>query len=97
MSAWYVFSAIGFYPVNPADGKYVFGTPQISETTFNLPDGKTFAVKATNLSDSNIYIAKVILNGKEYPKGYITHQDVMAGGTLEFQMTNKPGVVFLME
>ncbi len=97
MSAWYVFSAIGFYPVNPADGKYVFGTPQIYETTFNLPDGKTFVVKATNLSDSNIYIAKVILNGKEYPKGYITHKDLIAGGTLEFQMSGKPGVAFLME
>jgi predicted alpha-1,2-mannosidase len=97
MSAWYVFSAIGFYPVNPADGKYVFGTPQISEATFNLPDGKTFTVKATNLSDSNIYVTKVILNGKDYPKGYITHQDLMAGGTLEFQMSDKPGVVFLME
>ena len=97
MSAWYVFSACGFYPVNPADGKYVFGTPQISEATFNLPEGKTFTVKATNLSDSNIYIAKVILNGKEYPKGYITHQDLMNGGMLEFQMSDKPGVVFVME
>lgn len=97
MSAWYVFSAIGFYPVNPADGKYVFGTPHISEATFNLPGGKTFVVEATNLSDKNIYIAKVILNGQEYPKGYITHQDLMDGGTLEFQMSDKPGVVFLME
>lgn len=97
MSAWYVFSAIGFYPVNPADGKYVFGTPQVSEAIFNLPEGKTFTVKATNLSDSNIYIAKVILNGKEYPRGFIRHQDLMNGGTLEFQMSDKPGVVFLME
>lgn len=97
MSAWYVFSALGFYPVNPADGKYVFGTPQISEATLNLPDGKTFVVKASNLSDKNIYIAKVLLNGTDYIKGYITHQILLDGGTLEFQMSDKLGMVFSME
>jgi len=97
MSAWYVFSACGFYPVNPADGKYVFGTPQFAEVAINLPNKKTFTVKAKNLSGENIYIEKVILNSQEYSKGYITHQQMLEGGTLEFQMGNKPGIVFSME
>ena len=97
MSAWYVFSALGFYPVNPADGKYVFGTPQFSEIAVNLPNMKSFVVKAQNLTDQNIYIKKVVLNGKEYDKGYITHQQLLEGGILEFQMSDQPGMVFLME
>ncbi|NEW84959.1 MAG: glycoside hydrolase family 92 protein, partial [Mariniphaga sp.] len=97
MSAWYVFSAMGFYPVNPADGRYVFGTPQFAEVLVNLQNNKAFTVKATNLSPQNIYIEKVILNGKEYDKGYITHQELMAGGSLEFLMSDKPGKVFIME
>jgi predicted alpha-1,2-mannosidase len=97
MSAWYVFSACGFYPVNPADGRYVFGTPQFAELTINLPNKKTFTIKAKNLSGENIYIEKVILNGQDYLKGYITHQQLLEGGTLEFRMSNKPGMVFSME
>jgi len=97
MSAWYVFSALGFYPVNPADGKYVFGTPQFSEITINLPNKKSFVVKAQNLTIQNIYIKKVLLNGKEYDKGYITHQQLLEGGILEFQMLDKPGMVFSMD
>lgn len=97
MSAWYVFSAMGFYPVNPADGRYVFGTPQFADVVVNLQNNKAFTVKATNLSKQNIYIQKVILNGKEYDKGYITHQELMAGGSLEFLMSDKPGKVFIME
>jgi len=97
MSAWYVFSVCGFYPVNPADGRYVFGTPQFAELAINLPNKKTFTVLAKNLSGENIYIEKVLLNGKESNKGYITHQQLLEGGTLEFQMGNKPGIVFSME
>jgi len=97
MSAWYVFSACGFYPVNPADGRYVFGTPQFAELVINLPNKKTFTVKAKDLSGDNIYIGKVILNGHDYLKGYITHQQLLEGGTLEFQMRNKPGMVFSMD
>ncbi len=97
MSAWYVFSACGFYPVNPADGRYVFGTPQFAELAINLPNKKTFTVLAKNLSGENIYIEKVTLNGQDYPKGYISHQQLLEGGTLEFQMSNKPGMVFSME
>jgi len=97
MSAWYVFSACGFYPVNPADGRYVFGTPQFAELVINLPNKKTFMVKAKDLSGENIYIEKVTLKGQNYTKGYVTHQQLLEGGTLEFTMGNKPGMVFSME
>jgi predicted alpha-1,2-mannosidase len=97
MSAWYVFSACGFYPVNPADGRYVFGTPQFEELSINLPNKKTFTVRARNLSGENIYIGKVTLNGKDYQKGYITHQQLLEGGRLEFKMRKKQGMVFSME
>jgi len=97
MSAWYVFSALGFYPVNPSDGRYVFGTPGFSEITISLPNNKSFTVKAINLTNQNIYIEKVLLNGEDYKKGYITHQQLKGGGTLEFQMSDKPGMVFSME
>ncbi|MEA4976560.1 MAG: GH92 family glycosyl hydrolase [Paludibacter sp.] len=97
MSAWYIFSALGFYPVNPADGKYVFGTPLFKEVLINLPNKKTFTVKATGLSDQHIYIQKILLNGKETDKGYISHQQILDGGTLEFQMGNKKGNVFSMD
>jgi putative alpha-1,2-mannosidase len=97
MSAWYIFSAMGFYPVNPADGRYVFGTPQFPGLSINLPNKKTFTVNAKNLSNENIYIGKVILNGENYSKGYITHQQLLEGGTLEFEMANKPGMVFSMD
>jgi len=96
MSAWYVFSALGFYPVNPAGGNYVFGTPLFSEVAINLPNKKTFKVIARNLSNQNIYIKKILLNGKEDDKGYITHKQILDGGTLEFQMGNKHGKVFSM-
>jgi len=96
MSAWYIFSACGFYPVNPADGRYIFGTPGFAEMAINLPNKKVFTVKATNLSEKNIYIKKVFLNGKDCQKGYITHQQLLEGGLLEFQMGDKPGMVFSM-
>ena len=96
MSAWYVFSALGFYPVNPADGNYVFGTPLFREVSINLPNKKVFKIIARDLSNQNIYIQKVLLNGKEDDRGYISHQQILDGGTLEFQMGNKHGKVFSM-
>ncbi len=88
MSAWYVFSALGFFTVKPADGRYVFGTPQFEEIKLNLPDLKTFVVSAKNLSDENIYISKALFNGNDYSKGYFTRRILMEGGTLEFEMTD---------
>ncbi|OIQ23211.1 GH92 family glycosyl hydrolase [Lacinutrix sp. MedPE-SW] len=90
MSAWYIFSSIGFYPVTPGSNQYIIGTPLFKNATFNLENGKTFTVSATNLSDTNKYIASASLNGKPLQQSFITHQDIMNGGTLHFKMTNSP-------
>ena len=90
MSAWYMFNAMGFYPVDPVSLKYVFGAPQIEEITLNLPNGKSFKVIAKDLSVANKYIASIQLNGKTYDKNYIHHDDIMNGGTLIYQMTATP-------
>lgn len=90
MSAWYVFSSLGFYPVTPASNQYIIGTPLLEKATINLENGKQFHINAHNLSDANIYIEKVILNGKPLSKTYLAHQDIIQGGTLDFYMTNKP-------
>ncbi len=85
MSAWYILSNLGFYQVEPASGRYWFGTPAFEKAEIALPDGK-FTVKANNLSAENRYIRGVKLNGKDYDKMYIDHSDIMAGGELEFEM-----------
>ena len=94
MSSWYIFSAMGFYPVNPCSGKYVFGTPLLDEVTLHLYNGKSFTIKARNLSDKNIYINKIKLNNKEYTKGYLLHSDIIKGGTIEFIMGDKRGIPY---
>ena len=86
MSAWYVFSAMGFYPLNPADGIYQIGTPSFNKLTLNLPGGETFAVIAENVSDKNFRISSVSLNGKPLDRMYITHAEIMAGGELRMVM-----------
>lgn len=91
MSAWYVFGALGFYPVNPVSGEYVIGTPMLEEAVIQLPDRKTFTVKAPRKEDNEVYICSMKLNGEKYTKNYITHQDIMKGGILEFVMTASPG------
>jgi len=90
ISAWYNLSALGFYPVFPASQEYIFGSPIFDKATINLSDGKKFTVESKNNSDKNIYIQKVELNGKEYKKVHITHQDIIKGGNLKFYMGNKP-------
>jgi predicted alpha-1,2-mannosidase len=90
MSAWYVFSAMGFYPVNPTGGKYILGSPALKKTVLSLENGNVFTVLAPNVSDKNIYIKAVKLNDKIYDKAYIMHQDIMKGGKLEFIMDSKP-------
>ena len=92
MSAWYVFSAMGFYPVNPAEQVYVFGKPMLHSAEFTVKD-KTFKVIAHNLDEKNIYIQSIKLNGQEYNQLYITHEDIVAGGTLEFFMGPIPSKV----
>lgn len=86
MSAWYMFSAMGFYPVNPVSGEYVFGAPQFPKFTLHLADGKTFTILAEGLSEEHKYIDSITLNGKPYTKSYITHEDILKGGTLVYKM-----------
>ncbi len=90
MSAWYIFSSMGFYPVFPASEKYVFGTPLFEKLTLNLEDDKKFIVQAKQLSDTNIYIQSVELNGKPHTKSYIMHDDIVAGSELVFMMGDTP-------
>ena len=89
MSAWYMFSAMGFYPVNPVSGEYVFGAPQLAEFVLHLADGKTFTIKAEGLSEANKYVKSITLNGEPYTKNFISHADIVKGGTLVYQMTDK--------
>ena len=90
MSAWYIFTAMGFYPVCPGSDQYVLGAPYVPSVRLSLPGGKTLHIKATGVSDKKRYVKAVRLNGKPYDKLYITHADIMAGGTLEFEMSSSP-------
>lgn len=94
MSAWYVFSAMGFYPVDPISGKYEIGTLMYPEMKMHLANGKIFTILAPAVSKENIYIQSVKLDGKPYDKSYITHEQIMNGSIFEFEMGNKPGKVW---
>lgn len=94
MSSWYVFSALGFYPVNPSDGMYVFGRPIFDKVVLKLSEKKTFEIRVNNNSAENKYIQSIELNGQLYNKLYISHSDIMAGGTLVFTMGNRPNEQF---
>ena len=90
MSAWYIFTAMGFYPVCPGSDQYVLGAPYVPSCKLTLPNGKLFLIKAPGVSDKKRYVKEVRLNGKLYDKLYLTHADIMAGGTLEFIMSATP-------
>ena len=90
MSAWYIFSAMGFYPVNPANGRYDLGSPIFSEIEIAFQDESTFQIIANDLNEENIYVESVLLNGEPLDRMYILHDEIMDGGILEFNMTNKP-------
>lgn len=90
MSAWYVFSAMGFYPVNPADGRYIIGSPLLDECTLKLAGNKEFHIRTIRKSPEDIYIQSVTLNGKKHKDFFITHQNIMNGGTMVFKMGKKP-------
>ncbi|PLW92383.1 MAG: glycosyl hydrolase family 92 [Marinilabiliales bacterium] len=94
MSAWYVLSSLGLYPVNPADGYFVFGSPQLQRATINLENGNKFTISCTNYGENNKYIASVMLNGSEYPYSYIHYDDIFKGGNLVFTMSDKPNREF---
>jgi predicted alpha-1,2-mannosidase len=86
MSAWYIFSALGFYPVAPGSDRYDLGSPLIKEAVINLENGKQFTVSTINQSPENIYVKKAELNGKKLDRLWITHEEIMAGGTMVFYM-----------
>ena len=86
MSAWYVFSAMGFYPVDPVSGRYEIGTPLYPEVKLHLANGKIFTVRANGVSRENCYIQSMKYNGAPYDKTYVTHEQIMSGGVLEFEM-----------
>jgi predicted alpha-1,2-mannosidase len=94
MSAWYVLSALGFYPVNPASGAYVLGTPLFEEAVVELGAGKTLVLRAKRSSNADAYIQSVKLNGKPYEKVWFHHRDIVSGATLEFRLAGRPNQSF---
>lgn len=90
MSAWYVLSSLGLYSVTPGTNEYIIGTPLFDKATINLENGKTFTIVAKNGSKENIYIKSATLNSQDYPYSFISHEAIMNGGTLVFEMTNSP-------
>ena len=94
MSAWYVLSSMGFYPVNPANGAYVFGSPLFNEAEIGLPGGKSFKIIAENNSKTNLFIQSATLNGEPYKNSFITHKEILKGGELKFVMGNQPNPEF---
>lgn len=90
MSAWYVLSALGFYPVTPGTTDYIIGTPLFSSATINLENGKSFVIKANNISVDNFYIQSASLNNTKYNKSYLSYFDINKGGILSFNMGDKP-------
>src|ERR1700744_5314672 len=94
MSAWYIFSALGFYPVGPGDDRYSIGSPAVQAATLRLENGKTFHIEARNQGDKNVYVQRAELNGQPLHRLYITYQEVMDGGNLVFYMGAKPNKQF---
>ncbi|MEY8849781.1 GH92 family glycosyl hydrolase [Psychroserpens sp. XS_ASV72] len=92
MSAWYVFSSLGFYPVTPGSNQYIIGTPLFDRASINLENENTFTIAAHDLSNTNIYIEYAYLNGEKLNRTYLTHEEIMKGGTLEFYMNDNPAV-----
>ena len=90
MSAWYVLSAMGFYPVTPGSGQYALGTPMFDEVILHQENGKSFTIKASNRTDKNLYVQRMVLNNKNYLPTYLKHSDIENGGTLLFEMGPSP-------
>ncbi|MBN9297214.1 MAG: GH92 family glycosyl hydrolase [Filimonas sp.] len=90
MSAWYIFSTLGFYPVAPASDEYAIGSPAINKATLKLENGKTFVIDVQNQSEKNVYVQKIELNGKVLPSLFLKHDAIMKGGKLVFYMGDKP-------
>ncbi len=91
MSAWYILSTLGFYPVAPGSENYALGSPAMDKALLYLENGKTFTITANGQSDKNVYVKKVTLNGNALDRNYITHSEIMNGGELVFYMSDKHG------
>ncbi|WP_374163532.1 GH92 family glycosyl hydrolase [Arcticibacter sp. MXS-1] len=89
MSAWYIFSSLGFYPVAPGSDRYWLGSPSVKSATITLENGSTLNIQAVNQSAKNVYVSKVLLNGQPLGRRYLTHDEIMKGGTLSFYMSSK--------
>jgi predicted alpha-1,2-mannosidase len=89
-SAWYVFSAMGFYPVCPGTDEYILGTPYFKQMKLHLENGKTVTISAPNNGDDKRYISSMTLNGKDHTKNYVTHEALMNGASITFKMDSKP-------
>jgi putative alpha-1,2-mannosidase len=90
MSAWYIFSALGFYPVAPGNDRYSLGSPAIGSARLRLGNGKTLVIEARNQSDGNVYVQRVTVNGRELKRTYITYAELMNGGKIAFEMGSRP-------
>jgi predicted alpha-1,2-mannosidase len=90
MSAWLVFSGLGFYPVAPGSNEYVLGRPFVDQATLHLPNGKQFKIVAEQMSEQNRYVGKVTLNGKPFDRAFIRHDEILSGGELKFVMSAQP-------
>ncbi|MNS08731.1 Glycosyl hydrolase family 92 [compost metagenome] len=90
MSAWYIFSSLGFYPVAPGSNEYAIGSPLVNHATLTLENGNTFTIDVINQKDKNVYVQKILLNGKPLPTLFINHSDITAGSKLTFYMGAKP-------
>jgi predicted alpha-1,2-mannosidase len=89
MSAWYIFTTLGFYPVAPASDQYAIGSPAISNAKINLENGRTFTINVIHQSDKNVYVQKILLNGKPHPSLFLTYSDIVNGGEILFYMGDK--------
>jgi len=90
MSAWYILSAMGFYPVTPGSGQYALGTPMFDEVSINMENGKRFVIKGKKLDSNHFYVKDMKLNNRKHPSTYLTHSDITKGGTLSFEMSDSP-------
>ena len=92
MSAWYVFSALGFYPLSPISGEYAVGSPLFRQATLHLPNGKTIHIVAPQNSPTNIYVSQLLLNGQPYHSQFVKHSELIKGAKLEFKMRAEENV-----
>ncbi len=92
MSAWYIFSSLGFYPVTPGSPDYALGSPLIEKAIISLDNGNTLTIQANNQSKANVYVSSVTFNGKALENNMLSHHDIEKGGTLIFEMSNTPKI-----